>query len=121
MSQIGSWWLKSVSAEPGEHVVWSQGVNRTQSNSRAVGGKLFLTDRRLIFCPHLFDAATGGEPWEVRLAEISGVGIAPKTPELLSGGIRDRLQIELTDGAVEPFVVNHVQQVVAQLEAARGD
>jgi hypothetical protein len=52
VAKIGSWWLKSVAAEPDEQVVWSQGANRIQPSGRAVGGKLFLTDRRLVFCPH---------------------------------------------------------------------
>jgi hypothetical protein len=121
MPKIGSWWLKSVSAEPAEHIVWSHAANRRQSAGRAVGGKLFLTDHRLIFCPQLFDAATGGKQWEVRLADISGVGIERKGREPFSGGRRDRLQIQLTDGGVELFVVNDLEEVVGQLDAVCRD
>jgi len=113
MAKIGSWWLKSVEAEPQEQVVWSQGANRIQSSGRAVGGKLFLTNRRLVFCPHWVDGATGGKTWQVSLATIAAAGTAPKR------GRRDRLRIELDDEHQELFVVNHVEDVVSRLEAAR--
>src|SRR5438067_4703298 len=105
MAKIGSWWLKSVEAEPQEQVVWSQGANRIQSSGRAVGGKLFLTDRRLVFCPHWVDGATGGKTWEVSRASIATVGRAAK------GVKRDRLRIEVAGGDEELFVVNHLAEV----------
>jgi hypothetical protein len=117
MAKIGSWWLKSVEAQPGEEVVWSQGANRIQPSGRAVGGKLFLTDRRLIFCPHWVDGATGGKTWDTPLAEVAAVGTAPK--EGKGGGLRDRLRIELADGEEQRFVVNRLADVVSTLDAAR--
>jgi hypothetical protein len=118
MSKVGSWWLKSVQAEPDESVVWSHLANRVQSSHRAVGGKLFLTDRRLIFCPHWIDAATGGRTWSLPLSDVAGVGIKPKGGDRFAGGLRDRLQIDLADGDVQLFVVNRLDEVVARLEAA---
>lgn len=112
MAKIGSWWLKSVQAEPQEQVLWSQGANRIQPSGRAVGGKLFLTDRRLVFCPHWVDGATGGKTWEVSLATVAAVGTAEKR------GRRERLRIELADGDEQLFVVNRVAEVVSRLEAA---
>jgi hypothetical protein len=116
MTKIGSWWLKGVEAEPDEQVVWSQGANRIQPSGRAVGGKLFLTDRRLVFCPHWVDGATGGKTWEVSLTGVAAVGTAPKGGK--RGGLRERLRLELTDGAEELFVVNHLADVVSRLETA---
>jgi hypothetical protein len=113
MAKIGSWWLKGVEAEPQEQVAWTQGANRIQGSGRAAGGKLFLTDRRLVFCPHWVDGATGGKTWEVPLATIAAVGTVQK------GGRRDRLRIELADGEDELFVVNRLAEVVSRLDAAR--
>jgi hypothetical protein len=110
--KIGSWWLKGVEAEPQEQVVWSQAANRIQSSGRAAGGKLFLTDRRLVFCPHWLDGASGGRTWWVPLATIAAVGTAPKQ------GRRERLRIELADRKEELFVVNRVAEVVSRLDAA---
>src|SRR5436305_5062688 len=121
MAKIGSWWLKGVEAEPDEQVVWSQLANRTQSSARAVGGKLFLTDRRLVFCPHWVDAAMRGRTWDVPLASVAAFGIAPKGGDRFGGGLRDRLRIELLHGGNELFVVKRLEEVVARLEAARGE
>jgi hypothetical protein len=117
MTRIGSWWLKSVEAQPGEQVVWSKGANRIQPSGRAVGGKLFLTDRRLVFCPHWVDGATGGKTRDMPLADVAAAGTVPKGGT--RGGLRERLRIELTDGAEELFVVNGLADVVSRLEAAR--
>ena len=118
MAKVGSWWLKSVAAEPAEEVVWSQAANRLKDSGRAVGGKLFLTDRRLIFCPHWVDAATGGREWQVPLERVAAIGTIPKGSP--GGGMRDRLAIELADGGRERFVVNRLGEVVARLNTARG-
>ncbi len=118
MGKVGSWWLKSVEAEPDERVVWSQLANRVQSSHRAVGGKLFLTDRRLIFCPHWIDAVTGGRTWSLPLSDVGGVGIKPKGGDRFAGGLRDRLRIDSADGDEQMFVVKRLDEVVARLEAA---
>ncbi len=118
MGKIGSWWLKGVESEPEEHVVWSQLANRVQSSHRAVGGKLFLTDRRLVFCPHWVDAVTGGKTWSLPVANIARLGITPKGGDLFAGGLRDRLRIELVDGEQQLFVIKRLEEVVPRLEAA---
>jgi hypothetical protein len=117
MAKIGSWWLKGVEAEPREEVAWSQGANRIQGSGRAVGGKLFLTTRRLVFCPHWVDGATGGRTWDVPLDQVTGIGTIPKGSP--GGGARGRLKIELADGEAERFVVNRLEQVVEQLRQSR--
>jgi hypothetical protein len=118
VAKVGSWWLKSVEAEPDERLVWSQLANRVQSSHRAVGGKLILTDRRLVFCPHWVDAATGGKTWSLPLADIARVGITPKGGDRFAGGLRDRLRIELVDGGEQLFVIKRLDEVVARLDAA---
>jgi len=118
MAKIGSWWLKSVAAEPAEEVVWSQAANRLKDSGRAVGGKLFLTDRRLIFCPHWVDAATGGRAWQVPLERVAAIGTIPKGSP--GGGMRDRLAIGLAGGGRERFVVNRLEEVFERLNTARG-
>ena len=118
MAKIGSWWLHNQEAEPGEQVAWSQLANRTQSSQRAVGGKLFLTDRRLLFCPHWVDTATGGKRWSLALADVTGVGIRPKGGDRLGGGLRDRLRIDSVDGDQHLFVVKRLDEVIARLKTA---
>jgi hypothetical protein len=118
VAKIGSWWLKSVKTEPDERVVWSQLANRVQSRHRAVGGKLFLTNHRLAFCPHWVDAVTGGRTWSLPLTGIARVGITPKGGDRFAGGLRDRLRIELVDGGEQLFVIKRLDEVVARLGAS---
>lgn len=80
---------------PGERIVWEAKANRYQSKLRAVGGRLYLTDRRLVFARHEFDASIGGEEWSAPLTEIEGVDVA---------GLRRLVHVHL-GGETERFVV----------------
>lgn len=108
---IGSWWLSSTNALPGEQVLFSKAANRTQSSGRAVGGKLFVTNLRIIFLPHLADAALAGEKLLLPLAEVRDVGQQPAGGDTFGGGLRNRLRI-VHSGGTELFVVNKLQTVV---------
>jgi hypothetical protein len=123
MPKIGAWWLKSQEAEPGEEVRWTKLANRTQG-SRSVGGKLFLTDRRIVFTPHLIDAALAGKGWAAPLDSIADVGVQePGTGrgKALGGGARKRLRIALRDGSDELFVANKLdEEVLPRLQEAIG-
>ena len=81
---------------PDEQVLWSQRANRFQSRLRAVGGRLYVTDRRLVFAQHHFDARLGGEDWAAPLAEIVDAQTA---------GVLKLVHVELRDGSTERFVV----------------
>jgi hypothetical protein len=109
-SRIGGGAIAKQDALPGETVVWSAKANRAQGR-RVVGGRLYLTDERLLFNPHVVDAVTGGRRWAVDLRDIAAVGTRP-------GKLRDRLRIELRDGRAEHFLVNGLDDVVARLHRA---
>lgn len=108
---IGAWWLASQPALAGERVERRWIANRAQG-SRAVGGALFLTDRRLVFCPHHLDNLTGGSAWAVELTGVAGVERAPKTGHPYDGGLRDRLRVRTRRGAWEHFVINRLDDVI---------
>jgi hypothetical protein len=106
--------------EQGESVTWSRRANRFQG-SRAVGGRLALTDRRLMFAPHRFDAALVGKRWEARLGEIRTAGVEPRGSSvkgLFGGGMRKRLRVRTAAGDEEHFLVNKLDQVLESLEEA---
>ena len=105
---------------PGEAIVRSWAANRTSSKARAQGGKLHLTDRRLIFRPHIFDRLLRGREWEVALDRVVGVGIEPRSGNPLGGGLRNRLRIEDRDGHVQLFVVNKLDDVVDEISRGTG-
>jgi hypothetical protein len=106
--------------EPGESVTWSRRANRFQG-SRGVGGRLVLTDRRLVFSPHRFDAALAGSVWQAAFDQVSSVGIEPRGSAhkaLFGGGLRKRLRVRTGDGGEELFVVNKLDQVLESLAEA---
>jgi hypothetical protein len=116
---MGSDWIEEV-LEQGETLTWSRRANRFQG-SRAVGGRLALTDRRLMFAPHRFDAALVGKPWEARLDEVRTAGIEPRGSSvkgLFGGGMRKRLRIRTAAGEEEHFLVNKLDQVLESLDDA---
>lgn len=105
----------------GEQVVMTKSANFSQNPQRAVGGKLWLTNRRVLFAPHGFDRALAGESVEIPLARVAEVGKEPvNLRHFFGGGIRARLRIATVDGAVYLFVVNGLHAVIAQIrDAAR--
>ncbi|MEV6358920.1 hypothetical protein [Nocardia asteroides] len=110
-------WIGNPELGASEKVVWQQLANRTQG-SRAVGGRLYLTDTRLLFVPNHLDALTGGKRWEVSLTHLRAVGKQDPDGGLFSGGLRTRLRLD-TDAGTELFVVGEIDEVIATLDAAR--
>lgn len=100
-----------------ETVVASYPANHTQGK-RAVGGKLFLTPRRLIFVPNRMDAVLGGKTWDAAVETV--LTISRDRPhihimEIFSGALRSRLAVSTSSGAREFFVVNGLDRVIADL------
>lgn len=92
-------------------------ANRTQGR-RAVGGGLHLTTHRLLFCPNVIDARLGGQRWSCAVSEISTIGVQPRRfslLELFSGGLVERLRLDLHDGRSELFVTSKPQQRADEL------
>jgi hypothetical protein len=117
---VGSWWIARRELEPGESPIAAWNANRFQG-SRAVGGKLFLTQRRLLFTPHRIDTLLRGQPWEARLDEPATAGIEPRASGKkagFGGGLRKRLRIRSAGGAEELFVVNKLDEVLARIQEA---
>jgi hypothetical protein len=57
------------------------------------------------------EAGMGGRPWSCARDEIVAAGVEPRRfslLELFSGGLTDRLLLELNDGRRELFVINSV-------------
>ncbi len=116
------WWTPRPELEDGETVQWSSSANHEQSaRRRQVGGAISLTERRLIFVPNRFDAATGGESWSTNRADIQYVGELPRETSLRLGAgaaaNRRRMQVTKVDGEHQLFVLNHLTEKVSHLRA----
>ena len=107
-----------VAALDGEVVVSRRWANRTQSRFRAAGGRLYLTNRRVLFRPHAVDATLAGEYWHAPLTSITEVGKQkPTLRGTMNGGIRTRLRITVDDGTAELFVVNKLDTVISEIQS----
>ncbi|MBC7797026.1 MAG: hypothetical protein H7Z37_09145 [Pyrinomonadaceae bacterium] len=115
--KIGDWWLAKQDALINETVEWSFFANRSQSANRAVGGKLFVTNKRLLFSPHYFDYILNGKIWQTELRNVRQIGVLKKGGDVFGGGLRDRLRIDLRDGQTELFVVNNLTKIVERLRS----
>ena len=93
----------------GEVVRWSVRANRLQQKVGAVGGRLYLTNHRLIFCRNRFESLLGGREWNAPLGELTAAEPA--------GGLRT-IRIDRVDGGVERFIVAKKDQTAATIDAA---
>jgi len=113
-----------------EAVRFEARANHTQNRRRAVGGKLFVTDRRVGFRPHSFDDTLGGKHVDAPLEAVETVATEParrslgailRSPleALFGGGLRARLRIETDDGDAELFLVDDIETAIDVIEDAR--
>lgn len=97
----------------GEIVQSTFAANMAQE-SRVVGGRLFVSNKRLIFEPHRLDRWTGGEAWSSNLDDIAEVQIEGRSGSLDSKGIptalRRRLRISEVDGRSSLFLVHDLER-----------
>lgn len=108
------------SLEKGETILESWLANRAQW-FRAVGGCLYLTNRRMAFEPHIVDAKLGGKKCSLDFAEISKVGLEPgsfKLSHFFDGGLRTRLRVEKKSGRTEYFVVPDPEKMLLVISRA---
>lgn len=111
--------VRSPQLSGAERVLWKKAANRTQGG-RSVGGRLYLTDTRLIFQPNRFDAVTNGRPWSAPLAGIERVSTEAPDGSPFSGGLRTRLRLDLSDGDTEFFVINGIDTAVQKIQDGIG-
>lgn len=108
-----------VSALDDEVVMSRRWANRTQSRFRAAGGRLYLTNQRVLFRPHVVDATLAGEYWHTSLTSITEIGKQkPTLRGTMNGGIRTRLRITVHDDTTELFVVNKLDTVISEIQSA---
>lgn len=105
-----------IDLQPGERLIREGGANLMRG-MEAVGGRLFLTDRRLHFASHAFNIARG--PTDLPLADVAAtepcwtkfLGVLPLLPNSLA--VRTR------DGTEYRFVVYGRRKWQAAIETER--
>jgi hypothetical protein len=120
-----AWWVATPALQPAERVLAKFAANREQSVMRQVGGRLYLTDRRLIFQPNRFDSVLQGDRWGVDLNRIEKISVFPRSWRSIplagqAAGFRNRLEIRQIDGDADLFVVNRVKHIASRIQREIG-
>lgn len=104
-------WVDEPNLSEGESISLARAANR-QVGGRALGGRLFVTSRRLVFEPNVVDRHTGGTRWECRLRSIRSVEVGRRSATFWGplAKIRPRIFIS-TDSDQEAFLVNRARKV----------
>lgn len=82
--------------EEGEKVRWEARANRFQNGIRAIGGRIYLTDRRLVFAPNKFEKKIAGRAWSAQLADLDRA--------FVKGPIKT-VRVVASDGEKQRFVI----------------
>jgi hypothetical protein len=69
-----SWWVPPAATGPDELVLFEALANNF-IGGRAIGGRVTITDERLLFTPNRIDGLTGGRPLAVERRDISRVSV----------------------------------------------
>jgi hypothetical protein len=101
---------------PGETSIEKWRANHSRG-CRAVGGTLWLTNRRVVFIPHGFERMLGQTEWACDLADVSAAQVADRKADPFSGGLRRRLLVR-GRSCEEYFVINRVNKVAYAISAA---
>ena len=114
MNLIAEFLTKDLKVNFNDHEteVFSDGANLWRG-ALSVGGKLLLTEKRLIFLPHNFNLGFGGKDEYINLADIHSAKRV-KTTAIVDNGLR----ITLSDDTELKFVVNKREQWIEKLDAA---
>ena len=125
MADIGSWWVAGHESQSDEDVVSAYYVNYLRPAKRPLGGKLYLTTHRILFCPHLIDAVFGGEKLAIAHEDVERVRkIDRDDPSLADddegGGSAERLRLECADGSHASFIVSDLDATVAEIREGVG-
>lgn len=110
-----SLWFAQPKLGVDEAICWQSSAGRSLNRWITSGGRLLVTDRRILFQPNRLDSATGKKPWECPLSAVTGIEPVNRDPTVLAGGLRKRLGIKTTRGN-EAFVVNRLQEKLVELK-----
>ena len=107
----------TVSLLPDERVLAKLQCNHIQGG-RSYEGSLYVTSQRLVYIPWPASETRGARHFEILLAEVSGVSVAPRGSNWRDGSWRRRLQVTRSPGAAELFVVWRPGKAAGLIERA---
>jgi hypothetical protein len=116
-------WFVDPQIAPDEKSLYRVTANHLLGTGRALGGKLVVTSRRVLFAPNRLDQLTGGKAWAVDITAVQEIAVAPGGKEGIAryGPAGARPQVVVTADAVEPgvFVVRDPNGLRSAIEGSR--
>lgn len=112
MKSIGKWWLGSEELSKNEKVIADYLASYKQLSWRAVGGKIFLTNERFIFIPHLFDKLFLGKKLIIKLDEIEDAKIIDEKPIKFATLYVKYFILELKNKTTKKFIVHNIEELL---------
>jgi hypothetical protein len=100
-----------IETNPDEERIKEGGANHFMGKE-GVGGKLLLTDKRLIFKSHKFNIQNHQQVYDLRDIRLAQASMTVKI-------FRNGLNVELRDGVVHKFVVDQPNEWVVSIERQR--
>lgn len=117
MTTVGGWFVQSYELEPDETKTEKYATIHHRGDQRPWGGRLYLTDRRLIFVPNFIDRFLGGESFDIPLLEVDHVSTSEEddldTPKLVS--------VSLDDGTIKRFHIDQTRRAADAILDAVGE
>jgi hypothetical protein len=95
--------------EEGEDVRWEARANRFQQKIRSIGGRIYLTDRRLVFAPNKLEKKAAGHAWSARLSDLDCAFVR---------GPLKTVRVVANDGEMHRFVIWPRVESAATIDAA---
>jgi hypothetical protein len=97
--------------EEDESIRWEGRANRFQGKVYAIGGGLYLTDRRLIFVPNKIESKIFfGKTWSANLGDLDRA--------FVGGGLLRTVRVVDRDGRTSRFVIGARKNATATINAA---
>ena len=94
---------------------WSCGARSLKDAIGSGRGALFLTTRRVLYCPNAHDRPSGVEPLAMGIRELIDVGCQLIGDPQAAGGRKTALRLILVGGRDEVFEVDGVTQAIEEL------
>jgi len=114
MASVGNWWIASHELRAGEELLWEGKGMQVSPTGSMVGGKLFLTDQRLLFSPHLVERLFLSDKAAFELSDIRSVaagGDAFEGEGEPVGPLKHLFVIDLPGGEDERFAVTDEEAI----------
>lgn len=107
-------WYRSVFLEEGERARIDAPANDYRG-WRAVGGRLVVTDRRVIFEPNWLDFIAAARGWRIALDQVLSVDVVPGQRSINPHKVRTRVRIQIAGRKPIMVLVSEPEALAAAL------